>query len=354
MGFKCGLVGLPNVGKSTLFNMLTKLNVASENFPFCTINPNFGIVPIFDSRLNTIASITSSNRIIPAYVEIIDIAGLVKNAHKGEGLGNKFLSHIRDTDVIVHVIRCFKSDKIVHIYGKVKPMDDIEIINYELILSDLEMCKKRLKKLQKICFLNDVNINKEILILKRCVCNLENNECLRFINFSTEELKIINYLQFLTIKPMIFVLNQSINNQNNVDISDVLKFAENKKIKVVFVSLDFSNEESCTKKSKDNSFLGIESVPLSSYHALNLITFFTAGPKEVRAWTTIKHVTINESVKCIHTDLSKGFIKAQVISYSDFIKYKGEKKSKELGKMRIEGKKYFVNDGDIINVLYKV
>ncbi|XBC39904.1 MAG: redox-regulated ATPase YchF [Buchnera aphidicola (Chaetogeoica yunlongensis)] len=364
MEVKFGLVGLPNVGKSTIFNVLTRLKIPAENFPFCTIKPNIGKVPIFDSRLFKLSKIVLSDKVIPIIIELVDIAGLVKNAHKGEGLGNQFLDHIKDTNVILHVVRCFKNDNVTHIYGKIEPIQDINVINLELILADLEVCHNRLIKLKKInLFDTNSKIKKEILMLKRFIDHLERNRSLRSLNLTTEDFFLVNHLRLITLKPMIYILNMNRESMfNNIYEKETINFIRGEcNAAVVKIFLDEMNDilqdnllNKNTLFSKKNIINEkLNEIFLLGFHSLNLVTFFTAGSKEVRAWITTKNSFIYKSVKCIHSDFSRGFIRAQIISYCDFIKY-GDKQSKKLGKMKTVGKKYFICDGDIVYVLYKV
>ncbi|XBC44539.1 MAG: redox-regulated ATPase YchF [Buchnera aphidicola (Schlechtendalia peitan)] len=361
MGFKCGLVGLPNVGKSTIFNKLTDLKTSAENFPFCTIKPNFGITLISDNRLNILSNIANSNCIIPTYIELVDIAGLVKGAHQGEGLGNNFLHHIKTTDLIVHVVRSFKNDNISHVYGRIDPIADIEIINLELILSDFDVCTNRIKKLKKNYTCNKTIIDQEIKILLYCLDVLEKNKFLKSSNLTSEEIKIISHLKFITLKPMMYVVNASPHYNDNVCVQELLNILKRDNSCVSLVNINDINDN-CVHDDIDTSVqyetlnlnkLGLKSIAVYGYKLLKLKTFFTVGEKEVRAWTTISNIPIRESVRCIHTDFSIGFIRAQIISYSDFVKYNGQKNVKKHGKMRVEGKNYCIHDGDIVNVLYK-
>ncbi|QCI19288.1 redox-regulated ATPase YchF [Buchnera aphidicola] len=355
MGFKCGLIGLPNVGKSTLFNTLTNMNASALNFPFCTIKPNIGIVPVIDERLNMIKNIVHPNTTIPAKMTLIDIAGLVKGASEGEGLGNQFLSNIRETDVIIHVIRCFKDDKIIHIYSKVNPINDVEIVETELILSDIDRCQKIISKLKK----QNSKLNKKIIetkhLLNSCLTYLNQSKMLNSINFDEIELKILSTYNFLTLKPFIYVANidESKNQKKFLDSSSLLK---NKKIIPICLTQKKDLNSSPLIKNKNEkikkNFENLKKIIKCGYDLLNLETFFTVGEKEVKAWTINKNSYAPTAAGKIHSDFEKGFIRAKVISYADFIFYKGEVQAKKFGKCRLEGKKYIVEDGDIIQFLF--
>jgi len=352
MSFKCGIVGLPNVGKSTLFNALTNSNKAqAANFPFCTIDPNIGVVPVPDSRLENLAKVSKSKKIINTSISFVDIAGLVKGASKGEGLGNKFLSHIREVDAIIHMIRCFESDDIQNVNPTVDPIRDLEIIETEMMLADLESIQKRLEKSNK------KNIDEEILkILKMALDCFNKNENISILKDNFDK-KIINQSGLLSLKPKIFVCNvdeQSVKNGNNFTRTFVGKYGiEN----TLIVSADIENqinELDPNEKKNYMEMIGIKNTGLDlliqkGYQILELDTYFTSGPEETRAWTIQKNCTAPKAAGEIHTDFEKGFIRAETVSYDDFIANEGWVNSKNNGKMRLEGKEYIVKDGDVLN-----
>jgi ribosome-binding ATPase len=359
---KCGIVGLPNVGKSTLFNALTKAGIAAENYPFCTIEPNVGIVTVPDRRLDAIAAIERPQKVVPAIVEFVDIAGLVAGASKGEGLGNKFLANIRETDAIAHVVRCFEDPNVVHVAGKVDPVSDIETINTELALADLDAVEKQISKHAKVAqTTGDKDAVRLVSALKKVQAVLDAGRPARSADLSKEELFVVRPLFLLTMKPTMYVANVAEQGSDAL-LQKVIAFAAKENAPVVPISAAIESQIVDMSDEDKQVFLadmgmeepGLNRVIRAAYALLGLQTYFTAGPKEVRAWTVPAGATAPQAAGVIHTDFERGFIRAEVASYDDFVACKGEQGAKEAGKLRLEGKDYTVRDGDVIHFRFNV
>jgi GTP-binding protein YchF len=363
MGIQCGIVGLPNVGKSTLFNALTRAQIAAENYPFCTIDPNIGVVPVPDPRLDVLSGIVKPERVLPATVEFVDIAGLVAGASKGEGLGNKFLAHIRETDAIAHVVRCFENDDVIHVAGKVRPLDDIAVINTELALADLETVEKSLQRADKGSRAGDKDAIKLGELLKRLRAHLDSGSPARSFTKDSEELRLLRDLHLITLKPLMYVANVAEDGfTNNPHLDSVRELADREKAVVVPICASIEAEIAQLEEADRADFLkdigldepGLNRVIRAGYALLGLQTYFTAGVKEVRAWTIRAGYTAPQAASVIHTDFEKGFIRAEVIAYADFVGFKGEHGAKEAGKLRLEGKEYIVHEGDVMHFRFNV
>jgi len=361
MSLKCGIVGLPNVGKSTLFNALTKAGIAAENYPFCTIEPNVGVVEMPDPRLDQLSASPSPERIVPAIVEFVDIAGLVAGASTGEGLGNKFLAHIRETDATINVVRCFEDDNVIHVAGKVDPISDIEVIQTELCLADLAAVEKALHRVTKTARSGDKESIKLVAILEKCQAALNEAKPVRTLEFSKEDQPLLKQFFLITAKPAMFVANVAEDGFENNPFLDRLKdYAAKQNAPVVAICAKMEAEMSEMSDEDRQMFLeelgqtepGLNRLIRAAYKLLGLQTYFTAGVKEVRAWTIHVGDTGPQAAGVIHTDFEKGYIRAQTIAFDDFITFKGEQGAKDAGKMRAEGKDYVVKDGDVMNFLF--
>ena len=365
MALTAGIVGLPNVGKSTLFNAITKAGALAANYPFATIDPNVGIVEVPDSRLNKLTEMVKPKKTIPTTFEFTDIAGIVKGASKGEGLGNKFLSHIREVDAICQVVRAFDDENVTHVSGRVNPLDDIEVINMELVLADLESVEKRLPRIEKMARQKDKTAEMEMRILSRIKEALENGDPVRSLDFNEEDQRYVNQAQLLTSKKMLYIANvgeDEIGDEDNDKVKAIREYAAKEDSEVTVISAKIE-EEIATLDDEDREMfledLGIEEPGLdvlirTTYDLLGLSTYFTAGVQEVRAWTFRQGMTAPQCAGIIHTDFERGFIRAEVTSYDDYVEHGGEQGAKEAGKQRLEGKEYIMQDGDIVHFRFNV